>query len=113
MSEVELDDSFAFVIAPLLKQSGKKGEIDVSAGVYIPNGYDDDTTEMMTNLVYILASVFHRINSDPKFAKKTAEYATEFYDAMAKENKKAVKKAKSEKGSIITLRPDTPTKGSA
>lgn len=110
----DLESSFALLINP--NGNIKKGETRITTGVYVPYGYDENTTTAMTNILYIMAAVFNRINTDVKFAKKMIEYTKEYLEEVDKKEEATVKKAKKKKkgsATIVKLRPDTPTEGSA
>ncbi len=114
-----VENSFALLIMP--KGSVNDKSMNIATGVFIPEGYDDDTTNAMQNVLYVLSACFDRLNSDKKFAKEMTEFTQKMFDKIEKKAKKAEKQAKKEaeekaanKGSaIVKLRPDTPTKGNA
>ena len=110
----DLENNFALLINP--NGNIKKGETRITTGVYVPYGYDENTTTAMTNILYILAAVFHRINTDIKFAKKMIEYTKEYLEEEDRKEEATVKKAKKRRkdsATVIKLRPDTPTEGNA
>lgn len=114
-----VENSFALLLMP--RGSVNDKALNISTGVFIPQGYDEDTTNAMQSVLYVLSACFDRLNSDKKFAKEMAEFTHKMFDKMEKKAKKAEKQAKQEaevkaanKGStVIKLRPDTPTKGNA